>query len=205
MVVVIGQKFENGNTMQSSDVRRSDHTDVRPWMAPAFAALFGLIAALIGFDLVSDYGSGSATWHLVAEASVMALAVVGVALLYSQLRSARRHARLLTADLEAARLEAQRFRAEAAEALRGLGEAIDHQFERWALTPAEREVGLLMLKGLSHREVAAARATSESTIRQQALAVYRKAGLRNRSELSAFFLEDLLLPLSSGEGRSEEG
>jgi DNA-binding NarL/FixJ family response regulator len=78
--------------------------------------------------------------------------------------------------------------------LRGLGEAIDRQFARWALTTAEREVGLLMLKGLSHKEVAAARSTTETTIRQQALAIYRKSGLRNRSELSAFFLEDLLLP-----------
>jgi DNA-binding NarL/FixJ family response regulator len=51
-----------------------------------------------------------------------------------------------------------------------------------------------MLKGLSHKEIAAARATTETTIRQQALAIYRKSGLGNRSELSAFFLEDLLLP-----------
>ena len=65
---------------------------------------------------------------------------------------------------------------------------------RWGLTAAEREVGLLMLKGLSHKEVAAARSTTEITIRQQALSIYRKSGLRNRSELSAFFLEDLLLP-----------
>ena len=91
-------------------------------------------------------------------------------------------------------MEADRFRNEAQDALRGLGEAIDRQFGRWALSPAEREVALLLLKGLSHREVAAVRATSDATIRQQALAVYRKAGLRNRSELSAFFLEDLLLP-----------
>ena len=62
------------------------------------------------------------------------------------------------------------------------------------LSPAEREVGLLLLKGLSHREVAATRSTTETTIRQQALSIYRKSGLRNRSELSAFFLEDLLLP-----------
>ena len=62
------------------------------------------------------------------------------------------------------------------------------------LTPAEREVGLLLLKGLSHKEAADVRNTSETTIRQQALAVYRKAGLRNRADLSAFFLEDLLLP-----------
>jgi DNA-binding NarL/FixJ family response regulator len=55
-------------------------------------------------------------------------------------------------------------------------------------------VGLLLLKGLSHKEVSEVRKTSETTIRQQALAIYRKAGLRSRAELSAFFLEDLLLP-----------
>jgi DNA-binding NarL/FixJ family response regulator len=109
----------------------------------------------------------------------------------------RQQARQLTVDLVAARREAARFREEASDALRGLGEAIDHQFVRWALTPAEREVGLLLLKGLSHKEVAAARSTSETTIRQQALAIYRKSGLRNRSELSAFFLEDLLLPVNA--------
>jgi DNA-binding CsgD family transcriptional regulator len=97
-------------------------------------------------------------------------------------------------DLEAARKEASRYRQEAHDALEGLGEAIDRQFARWQLTPAEREVGLLLLKGLSHREVADVRATSEPTVRQQALMVYRKSGLRNRSDLSAFFLEDLLLP-----------
>ena len=42
--------------------------------------------------------------------------------------------------------------------------------------------------------MAGIRDTSEATIRQQALAIYRKSGLRSRSELSAFFLEDLLLP-----------
>ena len=38
------------------------------------------------------------------------------------------------------------------------------------------------------------RETSERTVRQQSLAVYRKAGLTGRAELSAFFLEDLLAP-----------
>jgi DNA-binding NarL/FixJ family response regulator len=54
----------------------------------------------------------------------------------------------------------------------------------------------LLLKGLSHKEIAAVRSTSERTIREQARAVYRKAGLPGRSALSAFFLEDLLLPPS---------
>ena len=61
------------------------------------------------------------------------------------------------------------------------------QFDRWKMTQAEIQVGMLMLKGLSHQEIADVRATSERTIREQARAVYRKSGLTSRSELSAFF------------------
>lgn len=159
------------------------------------AASFAVIALLIGFDIKVDYRAGTAPAHLLTEAFVMALAAGGVALLGRQLFHAQRRAARLSVDLEAARLEAERFRTEARDALRGLGEAIDHQFTRWSLTRAEREVGLLLLKGLSHKEIADARSTGETTIRQQALAIYRKSGLRSRAELSAFFLEDLLLPV----------
>jgi DNA-binding NarL/FixJ family response regulator len=63
-------------------------------------------------------------------------------------------------------------------------------------------VALLLLKGLAHKEIADARETSERTVRQQSLAIYRKAGLSGRAELSAFFLEDLLLPVAgSGAAR----
>ena len=188
--------------MRKKHVMAADPTDVGSRAAPLAVALFALIAGLVGIDLVADSLSGTAPSHLLTEAGVMALALTGAAALWRQLRSARLRADQLSIDLEAARQEAERFRAEAREALRGLGEAIDRQFVRWELTTAEREVGLLMLKGLSHREIAAARSTSETTIRQQALAIYRKSGLRNRSELSAFFLEDLLLPVSE-RGDSE--
>ena len=169
-------------------------TDVRSRTTPIAAVLFAAIAVLIGVDIASDYRSGTDIGHLLTEGSVMALALTGAVALWRQLRRARWQAAQLTVHLAAARREAERFREEARDALQGLGEAIDRQFIRWELSPAEREVGLLLLKGLSHREVAATRSTSETTIRQQALSIYRKSGLRNRSELSAFFLEDLLLP-----------
>lgn len=156
--------------------------------------LFVAIAILIGLDLASDAATGVDRGHLLLEGLVMALSVAGVGALWRGRRAAEARAERLGVDLEAAREEASRFRNEAREALEGLGEAIDRQFARWQLTPAEREVGLLLLKGLSHREVADVRSTSEPTVRQQALMVYRKSGLRSRTELSAFFLEDLLLP-----------
>jgi DNA-binding CsgD family transcriptional regulator len=100
-------------------------------------------------------------------------------------------------DLEVARLEGQRWRSEARTLLNGLGEAIDQQFSRWNLTEAEREVALLLLKGLSLKEAAQVRATSERTIRAQARSLYAKAGVSGRAALSAFFLEDLLAPIEN--------
>jgi DNA-binding CsgD family transcriptional regulator len=180
--------------MEMTDFDAGDATDVGSRTAPVALGLFAAIVFLIGVDVAADYRSGTEAGHLLTEGLVMALAFTGAVALWRQLRRARQHARQLIVDLAVARREAERFREEAREALRGLGEAIDRQFVRWELTPAEREVGLLLLKGLSHKEVAGARSTSETTIRQQALSIYRKSGLRSRSELSAFFLEDLLLP-----------
>ncbi len=59
----------------------------------------------------------------------------------------------------------ERWRTDARQALAGLGAAIERQFERWQLTDAERSVALLLLKGLSLEEIAAARGTSERTAR----------------------------------------
>ena len=83
--------------------------------------------------------------------------------------------------------------------LSGLGEAINAQFTRWNLTDAEREVALLLLKGLSTKEIAAVRAGSERTAREHASAIYTKAGVTGRAGLSAFFLEDLLAPIEPRE------
>ena len=80
--------------------------------------------------------------------------------------------------------------------MRGLGGAIDRQLADWGLSPAEQDVALLLLKGLSHKEIADLRGTSEATVRQQSRGIYRKAGLEGRHDLAAFFLEDLLGPRS---------
>ena len=101
----------------------------------------------------------------------------------------------LERDLDAARIQGRQWRDETRALLKGLAEAIDRQFLTWKLTEAERDVGLLILKGLSLKEIAAVRVTSERTIRAQARSIYAKAGLSGRAALSAFFLEDLLAPI----------
>lgn len=160
----------------------------------ATITLFALIGTLIAWDLAGDYGQGISPGHLFIEGAVLVATVVGIGMLWRQLRQTR-------GDLTAARTEASQWRNEHREVLQGLGAAIEQQFSDWALTNAEADVALLLLKGLSHREISGVRQTSERTIREQARAVYRKAGLSGRSELSAFFLEDLLLPDVDGRER----
>ena len=101
----------------------------------------------------------------------------------------------LIRDLDVARIQGRQWRDETRALLKGLGEAINRQFLTWKLTQAERDVGLLILKGLSLKEIAAVRVTSDRTIRAQARSLYAKAGLSGRAALSAFFLEDLLAPI----------
>jgi len=159
----------------------------------------GAVVVLFGIDIATDYAQGARISHLATELLLMGLALIGLVVLLRRLVAAWERTALLSRDLDAARTEARRWRGEAQELLQGLGEAISQQFERWSLTPAEREVALLLLKGLSFLEAARLRGTSERTVRQQARGVYAKAGLAGRSELAAFFLEDLLLPTDQRE------
>jgi DNA-binding NarL/FixJ family response regulator len=150
---------------------------------------------LVAVDILGDYQEGVPWRHLLIEAFILAFALSGL-VYFSRLyyRNAQAKINLLTQDLAAANQQAQQWRETNRELIAGLARQIHKQFDAWQLTPAEAEVGMLMLKGFSHGEIALMRAASERTIRDQARAVYRKSGLSGRVELSAFFLEDLLLP-----------
>jgi DNA-binding CsgD family transcriptional regulator len=164
----------------SDDVRSNGPT-------VAAIGLFAVVVVLIGWDLFVDYREGISLWHLIIELAIFLVALSGMVLMWWQLDRTR-------SDLVEALVEAEQWKKESNEIIQGLGVAIERQFERWRLTNAEAEVGLFLLKGLSHREIADFRQTSERTVREQSRALYRKSGLSGRSSLSAFFLEDLLLP-----------
>jgi DNA-binding CsgD family transcriptional regulator len=176
----------------AAESSRHGHRDGAHVLLPI--AIFAGIAALLGIDLLSDYQAGHGPWHFLFEIGAGVLALVGVAYFVRHAWEIHGVADDLERDLRASEAETSRWRAEAQQALEGLGAAIDREFSKWSLTDAERSVALMLLKGMSHREIAAHRGTNEGTVRQQALAIYRKAGLGGRSSLAAFFLEGLVLP-----------
>ena len=149
-------------------------------------------------DLVMDEPESWLSFHVIFESIVVAGALLFAIALWVGWRGAERTATTLRSSLEDRSRERDEWRERARRALEGLGDAIDEQFDLWALTPAEREVALLVLKGHSHKRIARLTGRSEATVRQHAAAVYRKSGLGTRAELSAFFLADLMLPHERG-------
>ncbi len=154
------------------------------------------IAFMVSVDVFTDSREGVVGWHILVEVLMGIASLIGAFyvlkgsfLLKHQLDQERK-------DFSEFKQEADKWRQESKKHSQGLSQAIDYQLTKWHLSTAEKEVAFLLLKGLSLKEIASIRNTSEKTARAQSLAIYAKSGLSGRSELSAFFLEDLLLPTS---------
>jgi DNA-binding CsgD family transcriptional regulator len=169
---------------------------------PVIIAYLAISSAFLILDPILDFRGGESLVHVSLEFMMACVLLVGLVAILWDMRQERLRRSRLESDLRNAHSDVTRWRQEAQALLAGLGSAIDRQFLRWGLTPAERDVGILLLKGLSHKETADIRKTSERTVRQQARELYRKAGVGGRAELSAWFLEDLLLPDSASQHKN---
>lgn len=152
------------------------------------------IMALVSMDIVTDSKEGAPIWHLFAEGTVGVIAAVGFFILQKNTFSSQHEIQRQRDSIDQLKAESEVWKNNSKKYIEGLSQAIDSQLSAWGLTHAEKEVALLLLKGLSIKEIAEVRNTSEKTTRAQSTVIYQKSGLAGRSELSAFFLEDLLSP-----------
>lgn len=135
--------------------------------------------AFFAYDIVADLLTGSDSYlHIGIELLVF---VAISAVLYTELR----HVSRLRTEVEVEKSRNARLAGELLTVIR-------EQFRGWGLSPSESEVALLLIKGLSMKEIAALREVKEKTVRQQATSIYAKAGYAGRHELVAHFIEDLM-------------
>lgn len=71
-------------------------------------------------------------------------------------------------------------------------DVLEERFADWELTPAEKDVALFSIKGLSTADIAGLRSTSEGTVKAQTNAIYRKAGVSGRPQLLSLFIDELM-------------
>ena len=149
-----------------------------------------LVALASGADLLADLSEGVDTAHILQEGFLMLIAGFAFLWISLRLRASKKATQQLEAELESVKSMDQP--KELLVAKQQLSKVISSQFAVWKLSKSEQDVGLLLLKGFSLKEIASLRNTTEKTIRQQASSVYKKSGLSGRHAFSAWFLEDLL-------------
>jgi DNA-binding CsgD family transcriptional regulator len=129
-------------------------------------------------DVIGDLRADPGSVHFIFEAGVTLVLVLGILFGVWSLRRTIELLRAQEAALDVAR--------------GALGQVIDGQFQAWSLTPAERDVAFLALKGLDVAEIAELRGAAQGTVRAQLTRIYSKAGVSGRAQFAAYFVEDLL-------------
>lgn len=144
-----------------------------PALVLSFASSFFI------YDIVGDLLSGEDGFFHIAIELIVFIAISVV--LYFEIK----HVKFLGKEIKVEKRKTARLAGE-------LLSVMKEQFSQWSLTPSESEVALLLIKGLSMKEIALARHVKEKTVRSQATNIYSKSGYTGRHELAAHFIEDLM-------------
>jgi len=152
--------------------------------------MFFLITGIV--DLASDLDSGVSKVHFYHELVVILISLVALFIIIKSLIKIKKYNENLEHELAIAKQESQNADVQVRELRSELKNVVEKQFLKWELSKSESEVGLLLLKGLSLKEIAILRHTQEKTVRTQASAIYRKASLDGRHAFAAWFLEDII-------------
>ena len=163
-----------------------------------FVLLLGTsIFALI--DIMLDLNDGVTQEHLIHEAALWAFSMAGAFYQFKIIKWQKQemsHFQSKIKELDSTNTvllhEQENFKKRISHLSTEFLLSIDDQFNKWSFSRAEKEIALLLIKGLAMKEIADIRGSTESTVRQQASQIYKKSSLNGRMELSAFFLDDLL-------------
>lgn len=157
---------------------------------------FLVVIALALLDIWFDFKHGIPARHLLFEVFIFFLGLVGFNYFSSmaykihreklnQLQSLQKDISDRNSELEILDRKVKSYREE-------FRQEIADTFSKWGFTRSEADVAGLLLKGMSLKEVAEARKSNERTVRSQCSSIYRKSKLGNRSQLSSYFLDDLV-------------
>ncbi len=155
---------------------------------------YGLIFIVSFTDIVMDFEMmGEMNTHIIVEIIMGMIALIAFTVLLMWDRQQKKHLAKIKQTLAATRSQLNQSQIQTKKLMGDLSKIIQQQFQTWQFTQSEKEIALLLLKGLTLDEIASVRATKEKTVRQHASNLYKKAGLSGRHELVAYFFEDLLV------------
>ena len=151
------------------------------WRIRALVLITLLQAVSVFFfvgDVVMDYRALGLDRHTAYEACATVALLLGVGFGAAEMYRVLRRAANAECSI---RIAANAF-----------GDMITERFGSWGLSPSEREVALLTLKGFDAPEIADIRRTARGTVRAQLAGIYAKSGKANRGQFVSSFIDALL-------------
>jgi DNA-binding NarL/FixJ family response regulator len=156
------------------------------------AVILLIIMCLNFFDVLTDISLGVPEWHILSESIIVIVSGIGALFLIKDIRARTSDIARLKKELLISDDKFRDISDEMKNARHEYSAVIQSQFAQWSLTPSEQNVAMLLLKGLSFKEISGVRNTKEKTVRQQASVIYSKASVEGRHEFAAWFLEDFM-------------
>lgn len=169
-------------------------------MSPHYKKLFiasGVFFVLTAFssvmDIFLDGQDGLSSIHILIEIFTLVLSIAAAMFfLFNSIKITREN-QALSQSIVSEVAKKEHYKQKVLKYSDGLSQAIEQEFQKWGLSQTETIIGFLILKGLSSKEMAEIQGSQDKTIRHHCSSIYKKSGLSSRSELSAYFLEDLLV------------
>ena len=148
----------------------------------ALLAIQSMAAVFFLIDIAGDLGHWevlpSARAHNIVEVLAVVTLIVGMMLTAIEIRAIMRRQRRIEHQLRLASV--------------AFFDLLEEHFDAWGLTPAERDVALLAIRGMSLAEIADARRVRTGTVKAQCAAVYAKAGVTGRPQLLSLFIDEMM-------------
>jgi len=167
-------------------------TSIQKLILTLFFVIFVLYSAYEVYEELTYFSDGESLTQAWLEILIVFLSLGGLFYFAYIITVQSKEKLKLSDNLENVRKQLEGSNVRLQDGKKEYQKVIQWQFSEWGLSPSEQQVALLMLKGLSIKEISESRNTHEKTVRKQASAIYEKSGLGGRHELSAWFFEDLL-------------
>ncbi len=118
-----------------------------------FIIMLLVIIIINGIDFIKDMNQGDELLHISLEILIVALSIWGIVILVSMACKRTDEIDALNQKVEKAEINLELSRSKLKEIGHVYSRYIHKQFEVWKLTPSEKEVALILLKGLSLKKL----------------------------------------------------
>ncbi|WBF94331.1 helix-turn-helix transcriptional regulator [Leptospira kirschneri] len=150
--------------------------------------LLWIIEEVLTFAFDINWIERSQAYFTTIEAAFGLLSIIGIYFLFQEIRNTK-------TDIESAKVMIEGLKNKnqfLVQTNQSFWESLQKQLEEWDLSDKEKEIALLLLRGMSNHQIAAIRGKSLKTIENQTFSIYQKSGTTGKLEFIAYFISPLL-------------